>query len=336
MALDADLDGALLLFDLETWLLGHGFDYDGRGDELVGDCPFCGAEGKFSVNPEKRKWRCFVGAHRVKLLHLIAELEGGVHEAVELVLASIRVSATTLPELVEPRESKVRPFDWEPQVISPPPYFIPLHSQTAYTAHRRWDDQALQAFGVGICVDGRCQDRIVFPVRALSGEWIYYQGRATWEKEHDVTGHYRKSLNPTPQETDTGSADVLMGLELAWPLAVAGRRITVVEGPGDMLRVGPGAVPLLGRVISERQLALLAKAATAGVDLFPDGDSWVQKPGTTKPPPAIELAAKVAAVCGDVRVIQLPPEIDPDDLHPGQVEAWRATAKPWQSRLATI
>lgn len=38
----------------------HGLDLDyGNGREAAGDCPFCGKEGKFSINVESGQWRCF-------------------------------------------------------------------------------------------------------------------------------------------------------------------------------------------------------------------------------------------------------------------------------------
>ncbi len=38
----------------------HGVDLSVRGGQGVGDCPFCGKEGKFSVDAATGLWRCFV------------------------------------------------------------------------------------------------------------------------------------------------------------------------------------------------------------------------------------------------------------------------------------
>lgn len=40
--------------------LFHGVDLATRGSHAVGDCPFCGREGKFSVDVSTGLWRCFV------------------------------------------------------------------------------------------------------------------------------------------------------------------------------------------------------------------------------------------------------------------------------------
>lgn len=38
--------------------LGVNIDYNGRGKDAYGDCPFCGREGKFSIVVETGQWRC--------------------------------------------------------------------------------------------------------------------------------------------------------------------------------------------------------------------------------------------------------------------------------------
>src|SRR5690349_18463068 len=44
--------------------LYHGINLSWKdgGAEAVGDCPFCGREGKFSVKIEDGRWRCLVCA----------------------------------------------------------------------------------------------------------------------------------------------------------------------------------------------------------------------------------------------------------------------------------
>lgn len=39
---------------------GVNVDYKQHAKEALGDCPFCGREGKFSIDVETGKWRCFV------------------------------------------------------------------------------------------------------------------------------------------------------------------------------------------------------------------------------------------------------------------------------------
>lgn len=40
----------------------HGLALDEQGKQAIGDCPFCGREGKFSVNIESGVWRCLICA----------------------------------------------------------------------------------------------------------------------------------------------------------------------------------------------------------------------------------------------------------------------------------
>jgi len=40
----------------------HGMKVECNGNEAVGDCPFCGGEGKFNINIETSKFRCWAGS----------------------------------------------------------------------------------------------------------------------------------------------------------------------------------------------------------------------------------------------------------------------------------
>jgi len=40
----------------------HGLTFKRKGDHGIGDCPFCGKEGKFSVSVKTGQWRCYVCA----------------------------------------------------------------------------------------------------------------------------------------------------------------------------------------------------------------------------------------------------------------------------------
>lgn len=40
----------------------HGIQVECSGDEAMGDCPFCGREGKFSINVASGQWRCVICA----------------------------------------------------------------------------------------------------------------------------------------------------------------------------------------------------------------------------------------------------------------------------------
>jgi hypothetical protein len=190
----------------------------------------------------------------------------------------------------------------------------------------------------------------VFPVRRYDGSWIYYQSRATWEKsEHVPTGpkdKYRKNLNP-PNEDPTrfaSAADVLFGLE---HVQLGGyTRVAIVEGPTDWLQSGPDAVALFGKVVSDRQVELLARAGVREIDVCLDPDTWL--PPTTRtpdgreipmdrPPPARVVCDRLAPHFA-VRVVRYEDSLDPGACTPADNRARRAHAEPWGtgSRLTRI
>lgn len=90
----------------------HGVDLSVRGGHAVGDCPFCGKEGKFSVEIDTGLWRCFVcgsgtdrgGGNALVFLRLLWERSAtpppgrGVNAGVAMLSAERRMlDLSTLP-----------------------------------------------------------------------------------------------------------------------------------------------------------------------------------------------------------------------------------------------
>lgn len=70
----------------------HGVDIDeGKGDESVGDCPFCGKDGKFSVNTESTKWQCWSCRKSGNSASFLADIwEASVRQTMEGELEEIK------------------------------------------------------------------------------------------------------------------------------------------------------------------------------------------------------------------------------------------------------
>lgn len=345
----ADFELALDKFPLGAWLARRGFVPQGRAKaEWLHDCPWCGAEDKLSVSPARKFWRCFVCAKRFSLLDLLAAFEGGHAQAAEMVrAASGGRTLALIPEEYVEHAATERPSTWEPWPISPPQSFVPLTGHIDYTWRRGLDLDGMLRLGVGICTWGRYQDRLVFPVRRWDGHWIYFQTRATWEKsEHDAAacGKYRKNLNPANDDPVrfASASDVLLGLELA----AAYPRIAVVEGPTDKIQSGPDSVALFGKVLSARQLMLIARAGVREIDLCLDPDAWERPTGKDasgktvvldRPAPAKVVADRLAQHFV-VRVVRYADGKDPGSHTVAENYALRAAAETWGngSRLAFI
>lgn len=345
---DSALVVLLAKFPLERWLQRHGFKLQSRArGEYVHACPWCGSEDKLSVNPRLRRHRCFVCHKGFDLIDLLAQFEGGYAKAVEVVKTAVGGRSLAFIPDADLVTAPAPPRDphWTPWPIAPPEHFVPLVEHHPYTARRGFDLDNVRRLGVGVCSWGLYQDRLVFPVRRFDGYWIYFQSRATWEKdEHTSTTKYRKNLNPANADPArfASASDVLLGLECLG----GARRVAVVEGPTDWLQAGPDAVALLGKVISDRQVQLLVQAGVTEVDLCLDPDAW-QPPSHTLPdgrvmpmrrlPPAKAVADRLAQHF-TVRVVRYADGMDPGACTVAVNRALRAAAAPWGdgARLALL
>lgn len=346
----SDFEIALERFDLRRWLEQHGFEAQGRQRvEYVHDCPWCGEEEKLSVNVVTKKRRCFVCQRPFSILDLVAVFEGGYAQAAETIRLAAGVrSIAVIPEAdLRPHMGVVREAAWEPWPIHPPEHYEPLVDHVPYTARRGFSLENMRALGVGICTWGFYQDRLVFPVRRADGAWVYFQSRATWERdEHVGPRKYRKNLNPPNEDPSrfASASDVLLGLDVV----VRGRfsRVAIVEGPTDWLQAGPAAVATFGKTLSDRHVQLLVRAGVREVDLCYDPDAW-EPPTRRLPDGRVELTgrpapAKVAAdrlsQLFTTRIVRYAPGVDPGKTSVEDNWAMRMAAPTWGdgSRLRWI
>lgn len=112
-------------------------------------------------------------------------------------------------------------------------------------------DPARTARTWGLLGTGRLSElpwRVVIPV-TRHGEDVSWTARAVWE------GAKAKYHNARPEQESYPAKEWLYGLDLA------GSSALVHEGPGDVWKVGPGAVCTFGVGWSPAQLYLLARLA---------------------------------------------------------------------------
>jgi hypothetical protein len=356
------LEEASRRFDLKKWLKGQRFTTTAYSKEWLSDCPFCGATDKFSVNPKTRKWRCFVCHIPCSLIDVITAYEGTRQRATQVIYDGMGHRAGGLqfiPAFVDDEDDVYhRRPGWEPAPVYPPSHFVPLVEHHPYTRARGMDLDFLRAAGVGICTWGRYQDRLIFPVRRYpDGAWIYFQGRAMWEKHEHTPAPYTRAngtinedkyqKNRNPFSDDTGKLananDVLLGLDLV--VAHRIQRVALVEGPTDWIAVGPGAVASFGKSLSLYQLQLLVRAGIKEIDLMWDPDAW--EAPTRKLPdgrvmmtghasPAQAVAAQLSTFF-TVRVVHFHKGTDPGDYNATDNQLWRESARSYgEGRLSYI
>ena len=156
-------------------------------------------------------------------------------------------------------------------------------------------------FGVGYFGgNGSMKGRIVFPIRDLTGELAAYAGRSiddSIDPRWKFPSGFRKSL------------------ELFGILEAAEKpMIAIVESFWGVLalhQAGISAIALMGRSMSQDQLALLEPLGTASIIVILDGD----EPGKAAAP---EIALRIARQ-HYVRMIELPDGKQPDDLKPNEL-----------------
>lgn len=270
---------AIEAFDLEGWLLEHGAQGGGREWVLV--CPVCG-KNNLSVNVKRRLWHCWTceqyvvdveGRRRavrgagglVKLIQLLDNLDRA--QAAAKIAAGAVFSYRDVARLPDDKldnrfVAAIKPA--EP--VDPPEGWRPITEVLPFMAQRQITLDDARLFGLGWCDRGRYAGRLIFPVWE-DRQLLYFQGRAMWAP---VAGQrYLKSLNPPTSDRHAVSSELLMNLDQArfFP------RVAVVEGPTDLVRVGPDAVCTFGKRITDAQIGRLVRAGVRALDFMWDADA---------------------------------------------------------------
>lgn len=239
------------------------------GEEVVGDCPFCGKAGKLWANRKTGRWICFRCDEGGRAAKLIAELEGiTISEAEALIFrATVTARKPSMPEsLVEVFGARLAAADDGPVDEPLPSGFAPIWNPKTgkwrmpeYLLKRGVTREAAKHFGIGFCNHGRYGGRVLVPVVCPHGSaWV---ARAVDEKKEP------KYLNP-PRAA-------LGRLIMGWD-DVAGSDFVIVEGAFDVVRLwqhGIKAVAMLGKRLQPEQYGLLRcmpRDATPTVMLDPE------------------------------------------------------------------
>jgi DNA primase len=243
-----------------------------------------------------------------------------------------------------------RRLGWIPKPIMWPSGFVWLSpfGRQAGNAHQRavkyalsrgWSDREAVTMNLGVCEHGRFRNRIIFPVLDSGGRLIFFQGRATWTPK-DPNAKHVKTLSPRHvSDEEAGPADCLLNLETVEREGFD--HVLVVEGPTDGIKALPDAVGTFGKKISPRQMELLIRSGVKKLDLCWDNDTIEPEKRERGVISGYEAALKIAPVLADmfeVRVVCLPPDVDPGVLTKPQIEMYRADARKWGhgDRLARI
>jgi DNA primase len=195
----------------------------------------------------------------------------------------------------------------------------------AYCAERGIPEYVIEEMRLGVCVEGRFANRLIFPVFDSGGRLIFYQGRAMWKPA--AGAKHIKTLSPRVEhDGQAGAGDVLLNLDFLKAAGALPRRVAVVEGPIDCAHAWPDAVASFGKHLSSGQIEQLVKAGVREIDLCWDAD-------------AIRDALRVSASLADlfaVRVVEFPDGKDPGDLSKAEIEYHRGRAVRVGNRLERV
>lgn len=124
-----------------------------------------------------------------------------------------------------------------------------------YLRSRGITDEQITRHEIGYCSTGRYAGYLIFPVRQF-GSVVYFTTRYAGK----VTDG-RKSNNPPKADGFHAKSTCLLNYDGC----VGKKSVAIVEGPFDMM-AWESAVALMGKTISDRQIALIDKLAASGTE----------------------------------------------------------------------
>lgn len=326
--ISAQLKQAIAEFDLEGFLKREGVTFKPAGEERIMDCPVCSEEGysdKLWVNVKKRVGWCYVCEQNWPLTRLVGHfLDLDVRNPAEFAKVSeficdetgVSASSSMSKTLQAAQELLTEGDDNEPlQVRYQVPPEIELPDEfVAYERGMKLPDyfvkrgitkqQALQ-YGLGWCESGYYKNRMIIPV-TMRGRVVSFIARYMGKPHKEIKKYLYPRGNPTGK--------TLFNYDRAKKF----KTVVLTEGYLDAIAVGPDAMGLGGKSLTQQQALLLAEASPDEVIVMLDGDEAGR-----------EAAGKVAqriSSFASVRIAHLPDGKDPDELTPEELAQVRADA----------
>lgn len=222
-------------------LLGA-YDYNQKSQEIAFFCPNCHhRKKKLMVNLEKNVYKCWVCNDQFsgKIINLFRKLH-------RTDLLNQWLSANNLDLKTDLKSIISSAFEKEKQLKITSEVELPLGTKKIdlvspnnqfknYLYNRGFDDYHIKKYNIMSCeTEGLYKNRIIVPSFNNEGLINYYIGRSIYDSN-------RKYVNPTADKNNI----IFNELFINW-----NRRIVLVEGVFDAIRVDDNAIPLLGSSIS--------------------------------------------------------------------------------------
>lgn len=317
------------------------------GREFKACCPFHNEKSpSFTVNDEKGFYHCFgCGAHGDVIRWMTDQRGLSFMDAVKELAteAGMEVPAPDprTARVAEQRDSlhdvTTAAQEWFVAQLASPEG----EKARAYLATRGFDAHTLQRFGFGYAPEGRqalkaalssrfpedklieaglriavddkepydrFRGRLMLPIEDARGRVIAFGGRILDAAKKDAP----KYLN-SPDTPLFDKGRTLYNLHRAGPISRQTGRIVVVEGYMDVIALAAAGigecVAPLGTALTERQIEMLWRLVETPILCF-DGDAAGQRAAMR----AIARALPLLRPAHSLRIVRLPPGLDPDDL----------------------
>jgi hypothetical protein len=198
-------------------------------------------------------YRCEEKGFVTKLVSLWDRLSPG--EALR-VLRDHKANEISIDKLVL-NHRELRPVDTFPSKIEPPEYSEWIISDHPYLNQRRIDTHMIHDYGLGVCTNGRCKNRIIIPDFNEKGELIYWTARAMGDEDPK----YLHAPN-------SRSGSTLFNFWRAKNYEM----IILTEGVFDAMRVGFDAVCTYGKSLKAGQRIMLLETKAKEIVIMYDAD----------------------------------------------------------------
>ena len=241
-----------------------------------------------------------------------AEQQAGLHEVLAAAQDFYRAQLST-PEGAKARDYLAsRRFDAHTMERFGFGY-APAGRQALKAALKQFPEAMLIEAGMRIAVDekepyDRFRDRLTMPIHDARGRVIGFAARILDADKKDAP----KYLN-SPDTPLFDKGRTLFSLHRAGPASRSSGRIVVVEGQMDVIALAAAgideAVAPMGTALTERQLEMLWRLVETPILCF-DGDAAGQRAAMR----AITRALPLLRPAHSLKIVRMPPGMDPDDL----------------------
>lgn len=245
----------------EIILQHYGMKATGSGHQRMILCPFHDeTTPSCSIHFARKIFHCFGCGAKGTIVDFVAKTENLDLRSAALKIEQI-CGRTRVP-LGEKTNLKVDQCE-NTKNIRPVPA-LNLDREHPYLKHRGLGKETVEIFGLGYCSHGVMRGRICIPIHDESGRLVAYAGR--WANDLVPQNRLRYVL---PRRFP--KREVLFNLHRLPPTD----HIVIVEGFWSVFRLhmlGLPVVSLMGRSISQEQIALLQARAVQMLSILMDGD----------------------------------------------------------------